>query len=118
MVLLMSPLDRRPNLPSVRLSVTTLLAIIMRIRNRIIVSGYVQGVGFRVACRRAAGEARVDGWVRNLPDGRVEAVAEGAPEAVQRFVEWCRRGPVGAEVAAIEVVSEVPQDQNGFEIIR
>src|SRR4029453_15939738 len=65
------------------------------IRKRVIVSGEVQGVFFRDTCRRVAGQQGVAGWVRNLPDGRVEAVFEGEPGSVERRGGWGRGGPAG-----------------------
>ncbi|KDN88080.1 acylphosphatase [Kitasatospora cheerisanensis KCTC 2395] len=76
------------------------------IRRRVLVSGTVQGVFFRDSCRRAAAEAGVAGWVRNLPDGRVEAVFEGDDAPVERMVAWMRRGPSRAEVEHVEVIPE------------
>ncbi|HLV58464.1 MAG TPA: acylphosphatase, partial [Natronosporangium sp.] len=60
------------------------------VRKRVLVAGLVQGVAFRDTCRRAALENRVTGWVRNLPDGTVEAVFEGEPDGVERMVAWAR----------------------------
>ena len=80
------------------------------------VSGRVQGVFFRDTARRRAESAGVAGWVRNTPDGTVEAVFEGEPEAVDEMVEFCRRGPSRAEVAAVEVIEEEPEGLSGFEI--
>jgi len=74
-----------------------------RARVHLVVSGRVQGVAFR-AC--AADEARrlgLRGWVRNLPDGRVEAEAEGERAAVERLGAWCRRGPPAARVSAVDL---------------
>lgn len=82
------------------------------VRRRVQVSGRVQGVWFRDSCRREAERAGVGGWVRNLPDGRVEAVFEGAEGAVADMVEWCRRGPSRARVDRVEVVEE--SDLKGF----
>ncbi|MFB7949236.1 acylphosphatase [Kitasatospora phosalacinea] len=79
------------------------------IRRRVLVSGTVQGVFFRDSCRRAAAETSVAGWVRNLPDGRVEAVFEGEPAAVDRMVAWTRRGPSRAVVERVEVLEEQPE---------
>lgn len=73
------------------------------IKARVLVSGHVQGVFFRDSTRRVASELRVTGWVRNLPDGRVEVLAEGAEDAVRRLVEWCRQGPEGARVRDVTV---------------
>ncbi|MGW4806475.1 acylphosphatase [Kitasatospora sp. NPDC004272] len=79
------------------------------IRRRVLVSGTVQGVFFRDSCRRAAAAAGVAGWVRNLPDGRVEAVFEGEPAAVAEMVAWTRHGPSRAVVEHVEVVEEQPE---------
>ena len=75
---------------------------------RVFVSGRVQGVGFRESARRAALERGVVGWVRNLADGRVEALFEGAPWAVRAMVAWCEDGPTFARVDAVEVGWEAP----------
>lgn len=76
----------------------------------------MQGVWFRDSTRRRARELGVAGWVANRGDGAVEAVLEGEPEAVEAMVEFCRRGPEGAEVASLEVAEEPPEDLGGFEI--
>ena len=80
------------------------------------VSGRVQGVFFRDSVRRRAEAAGVAGWVRNTEDGAVEAVFEGDPQAVDELVEFCRRGPSRAEVAAVEVLEEDPEGLSGFEV--
>lgn len=69
-------------------------------------NGMVQGVFFRSETRDKAVRSGLKGWVRNLPDGRVEAVFEGEKDAVDRLVEFCRRGPPGARVKNVEVVWE------------
>ena len=76
------------------------------IRRRVLVSGRVQGVGYRDTCRRVATERGVAGWVRNLGDGRVEAVFEGTEEQVDGMVEWAQRGPGLSTVADIAVQTE------------
>jgi acylphosphatase len=81
-----------------------------------VVSGRVQGVFFRDSVRRRAEAVGVAGWVRNTGDGTVEAVFEGDPQAVDELVEFCRRGPSRAEVAAVEVVEEEPEGLSGFEV--
>ncbi|MCS7007382.1 MAG: acylphosphatase [Thermoleophilia bacterium] len=86
------------------------------IRRRVIVSGRVQGVYFRDTVRRAAVAAGVAGWVRNNVDGTVEAVLEGADDAVERVLEVCRRGPPGARVDDVVVRSEQPEGLAGFAI--
>jgi acylphosphatase len=82
----------------------------------VLVEGRVQGVFFRDSCRSEATAAHLHGWVRNLPDGRVEAVFEGDADAVQRLVDWCRIGPPRASVARIEVHVEEPVGERGFRI--
>ncbi|MGI9606534.1 MAG: acylphosphatase [Acidimicrobiales bacterium] len=86
-------------------------------RARVIVSGRVQGVGFRWSCRREAERAGVTGWVRNLHDGRVEAAFEGDDAAVEQMLSWCRLGPTGAVVVQVDVEAEEPQGQHGFSIV-
>jgi acylphosphatase len=85
-------------------------------RKRVIVSGRVQGVFFRDTTRRRAESAGVSGWVRNTPDGSVEAVFEGDEYAVQELVDFCRRGPSRAEVASVEVSDEEPEGLSGFDV--
>ncbi|WP_030435317.1 acylphosphatase [Actinoplanes subtropicus] len=86
------------------------------LRKRVLISGVVQGVFFRDTCRRVAGQQGVAGWVRNLPDGRVEAVFEGAPESVERLVEWSRRGPAEASVTGVDAREEPVEGLSGFQI--
>jgi acylphosphatase len=82
----------------------------------VIVRGNVQGVFFRDSCRREARSRGVTGWVTNRPDGAVEAVFEGEPDAVRAVVDWCGHGPRGAEVASVDESAEEPEGLNGFEI--
>jgi len=84
------------------------------IRYRVLVSGQVQGVFFRDTCRRMALAHGVSGWVRNRPDGQVEAVFEGPAEDVDRLVEWARRGPSRAVVAGVAVRAEPPEGLTTF----
>ncbi len=84
------------------------------VRRRVLVSGVVQGVFFRQSCRGVAREEGVAGWVRNLPDGRVEACFEGPADAVSRVVAWCGHGPPEARVTAVEVRDESPSGEIGF----
>jgi acylphosphatase len=88
----------------------------MTVRQRVIVNGRVQGVGFRYAVSRAAKSRGAAGWVRNRADGSVEAVFEGAPDAVESLVRLCREGPRGAAVEGVEVVDEEPEDLSGFAV--
>ena len=73
------------------------------VARRLVIAGRVQGVGFREATVDAARAAGVSGWVRNRVDGTVEALAQGEPAAVDRFVEWCRHGPRIARVSAVAI---------------
>jgi acylphosphatase len=74
-----------------------------RARLWLLVAGQVQGVGFRFHARRQARALGLVGWVRNLPDGRVELQAEGPREALESLLAWCQRGPPAAEVGAVEI---------------
>jgi acylphosphatase len=86
------------------------------IRRRVLISGRVQGVGFRWSCRRMAEAKGVAGWCRNLPDGRVEAAFEGEAAAVEWAVAWCRGGPPSALVTAVDVTPETPKGERGFRL--
>ena len=83
---------------------------------RVIVSGRVQGVWFRESTRRMATETGVTGWVKNLPDGSVEALFEGPAEKVASAVDWCRKGPDRAFVASMEQFAEEPKGLTEFQI--
>ncbi len=87
-----------------------------RLRRRVIVEGLVQGVFFRVECRRRARELGLAGWVRNRADGTVEAVFEGPAEPVEAMVAWMRHGPAQARVDRAVVAEEVPEGRAGFDI--
>ena len=81
------------------------------------VRGRVQGVGFRYSTGRRAEGFGVAGWVRNCPDGTVEAVFEGDDEDVSRMVEWMRSGPRGASVEHVEVSEEEGSEAlDGFQV--
>jgi acylphosphatase len=86
------------------------------VRYRVLVSGRVQGVFFRDTCRRVAEQHGVAGWVRNLPDGRVEAVFEGPDDDVRRLVDWAREGPRTAVVNDVTVSPEPPEGLAAFDI--
>ncbi len=88
-----------------------------KVRVRVIVGGLVQGVFFRASTERAAAEIGVDGWVRNLPDGRVEAVFEGERDDVDKAVAWVRHGPPRAEVESVETFDEEPSGLLGFRVM-
>ena len=87
-----------------------------RIARTVVVSGRVQGVFFRDFTRREARRLGVDGWVRNRPDGKVEAHVEGAPHAVAQLVAWCRSGPRHADVDDVAVSAIEPEGFDRFDV--
>lgn len=84
------------------------------VRVRVFVDGRVQGVGFRASAAREAARLGVQGRVRNLPDGRVEAVYEGPRHAVEDMLAWTRHGPAVARVTQMTIQDEEPQGELGF----
>ncbi|WP_255198853.1 acylphosphatase [Halorarius litoreus] len=86
------------------------------LRAHVYVSGRVQGVYYRANTRDAARERGVAGWVKNLDDGRVEAVFEGSRDAVEAMVEWCHDGSPRAQVEEVAVEYGEPQGVTGFEV--
>jgi acylphosphatase len=84
---------------------------------QVTVSGRVQGVYFRDTCRRMAVAAGVRGWVRNRPDGTVQALFEGEPDAVQQMVAWAHTGPPQAAVSTVEVTSVPVSHPTGFRVL-
>lgn len=87
-----------------------------RTRVHVFVMGDVQGYGFRQAIADKADEQGVTGWVKNLSDGRVEAVLEGPRDEVYRVVGLCRAGPKGAKVNGVQVDREPPRNEKTFKI--
>jgi acylphosphatase len=87
------------------------------VRRHVTIHGAVQGVFFRDTTRRMAESRGVAGWVRNTPDGAVEAVFEGDAGAVDSMVRFCEEGPRGAQVQHVEVLEEEPEGLGGFRII-
>lgn len=85
-------------------------------RRHVTAAGDVQGVNFREATRRKATEVGVAGWVTNRSDGRVEAVFEGAPEAVDEILEFFGDGPTAATVEHVDVREEEPEGLTGFDV--
>ena len=88
----------------------------MRIARRFLISGRVQGVGFRWFTQNAAVREGVVGWVTNLDDGRVEAFVEGDQESVTRVERALRQGPAGGRVDHVSVVDDLPANTKGFQI--
>ena len=88
-----------------------------KVRAHVVIDGRVQGVCYRLEARRAALERGVQGWVRNLPDGRVEALFQGTSEQVSQVIDWCRKGSPGSWVKDVEVHEESPGSEfSSFEI--
>jgi acylphosphatase len=86
------------------------------VRRRVRVEGRVQGVWFRGATQAQARALGLAGWVRNRPDGSVEAVFEGPRAAVEHALAFCRRGPPAAHVERVEVADEPPEGLRGFDV--
>ena len=86
-------------------------------RAHIFVGGRVQGVYYRATAREVARSLGLSGWVRNLPDGRVEIIAEGEEEKLRKFIDWCWEGPPAARVTSVDVNWEKPEGTfQGFTI--
>jgi acylphosphatase len=89
-----------------------------RERAHVYVSGQVQGVFFRESARERAERLGLAGWVKNLPDGRVEALFEGEPEKVREMIRWCEEGPPHATVEEVDAEFEArEEDLRGFEVL-
>jgi acylphosphatase len=88
----------------------------MRRRVHVVVTGRVQGVFFRATCAREARLRGVAGWVANRPDGAVEAVFEGSPDAVEALLAWCREGPPTAHVDEVAMQEEPPAGDRAFSV--
>lgn len=82
------------------------------------ISGKVQGVGYRYSTMNEAKKLGLNGWVRNLPDSRVEAVFEGESEVVEEMIRWCRQGPTAAVVNDVQVEYSEAEGLQEFEIVR
>ena len=90
---------------------------VAKVRVNVVVSGIVQGVGFRYSAQSEGQRLGLNGWVRNLHTGQVEAEAEGDEKAVADFVAWCNRGPAAASVDGVEVTQKSFEgDLRGFRI--
>jgi acylphosphatase len=94
-------------------------AMPLRARVHLVITGLVQGVAFRQSALFEAQRLGLDGWVRNLSDGRVEAEAEGAREKVEVFARWCEHGPTGARVEWVDAEWGLATGKDrGFAIVR
>jgi acylphosphatase len=88
------------------------------IRAHVWISGRVQGVGYRAATCDVAAVLKLNGWVRNRQDGRVEAVFEGSKSQVEAMLRWCHQGPPAAVVQTVERTIETPEGLQGFDLLR
>ncbi len=87
-----------------------------RVRAHVWVSGRVQGVFFRAYAEDEAAFRRVAGWIRNAPDGRVEAVFEGTQDAVEAMIQWCHRGSPASRVTEVDITWEEARGDQGFHV--
>ena len=88
----------------------------MSVAKRIVVSGRVQGVFYRDTCRREANRLDIAGSAQNLPDGTVEVIAEGEPDAIDELIAWCKKGPAQADVDSVDVSDAAPTGAASFKI--
>jgi acylphosphatase len=84
----------------------------------LIIKGKVQGVYYRASAKDVAREVGVTGWVKNMPDGSVEAIVSGSEERVEKFIEWCGKGPKNAEVTEVIVGDSKEKPLTDFRIIK
>jgi len=87
------------------------------VRAHVYISGKVQGVGYRLSTQEEAVKLGLTGWVKNLPDGRVEAVLEGEATAVEQMIQWCHQGPRAAIVRDVIVERETPEGLATFQVV-
>ena len=85
----------------------------MKTNVHVVISGRVQGVWFRATTKQKAEQLGITGWVRNTPDGCVEAIIEGEEQQVKKMIEWCHEGPPLATVDKVEIKNQSPT--NGFD---
>ena len=84
----------------------------------LVIKGKVQGVYYRASAKDVAREVGVTGWVKNMPDGNVEVIVSGSEERVEKFIEWCRKGPKNAEVTEVIVNDSKEKPLTDFRIIK
>lgn len=89
----------------------------MKLCRSFVVSGRVQGVGFRYSTKRVAEQLELSGWVKNLPDGNVKAVAQGSPQKLAKLETWLSVGPKAATVTKVTATQMVTDNFNGFTIL-
>ncbi len=86
------------------------------IRAHVYISGKVQGVGYRLSTQSEAVKLGIKGWVRNVPNGSVEAIFEGGPTAIEQMIQWCYEGPPAAVVRDVQVEYETPEGLSEFQV--
>ncbi|MDD4237785.1 MAG: acylphosphatase [Desulfotomaculaceae bacterium] len=92
--------------------------MLQRVRAHLIITGVVQGVYYRVTARQEARALGINGWVKNRPDGAVEAVIEGNREKVVKFIDWSRQGPSASQVSGVQVEwGDFKGEYQGFSIV-
>ncbi len=84
----------------------------------LLIKGKVQGVFYRVSAKEKAEEFQLTGWVKNTPEGNVEALVSGSKERIQQFIDWCKQGPPRAEVTDVIVTEKEDGAFEAFTIIR
>ena len=90
-----------------------------KVQAHLIIEGIVQGVFFRANAREKADKSNINGWIRNRPDGTVEAVFEGEEESVKKLIEWCHHGPPGAVVKNVKIEWQAYEGEfKNFTVIR
>jgi acylphosphatase len=82
----------------------------------LMITGTVQGVFYRASAKKVAKELHISGWIKNIKQGAVEAVVSGEDNALQQFIDWCRKGPENAEVEHVQISELPPAKFDGFEI--
>jgi acylphosphatase len=82
----------------------------MQRRVNLVITGRVQGVFFRASTQQKARELKINGWVKNLVDGRVEVMAQADADALEHFIDWCRHGPANARVDHVEITEMIAND--------
>lgn len=87
------------------------------IARHVIIHGLVQGVYYRATTQQAARQFSINGWVRNCPNGTVEAVLEGDDKNVEQLLTWMRRGPSGARVSGVDICQATPKGATEFSIL-
>ena len=85
---------------------------------RLIVKGKVQGVFYRASAKEEAKALGLRGWVRNTPEGHVEAVATGEHQALSQFIDWCKKGPPSAQVTVVDIIPEELTQFERFSVLK